>query len=253
MIEVRHLYAGYDDRTILEDISIRFEPGKLTMILGPNGSGKSTLIRTMLGILRPISGQVEIDGRSLQDLDASERAGLMSAVMQMNAVPNMSVFQYVLHGRFHTLSWPRRYRKPDVEKAQKALEQMGIENLGSRSMDEISGGERQKAALAQAICQDTPILFLDEPGTWLDAGSQFELYRSARNLASRNRTVIMISHDLPAALEYGDRMIVLHEHHKVFDGTADELLKSGLIQTVFRVGIGQCIDRKKRRYFYTEN
>lgn len=252
MIELRHLYAGYDDAAVLEDLAMQFEPGTLTVILGPNGCGKSTLLHTMLGVLKPLSGTVEIDGKNVQSMSAAERAKKMSAVMQMSSVPSMSVFQYVLHGRFHDLSWPRRYRKSDLEQAKCALQQMGIFHLANESMAEISGGERQKAALAQAICQDTPVLFLDEPGTWLDASSQFELYRMAKRLAHQGRTVIMISHDLPSALEYANRVLVLSQHRKVFDGLPDELVHSGLIQKVFNVEIGECMHNGKKHYFYVQ-
>ncbi|OLU39071.1 ABC transporter ATP-binding protein [Ileibacterium valens] len=251
MIETRDLTLGYDGNSVVQDINTKFESGKLTLILGLNGSGKSTLLKTLMGILKPIDGSVLIDGENLENLSIQQRAKKMSAIMQSQKVPSMSVFQYVLHGRFHDLSWPRRYRKKDRLLTLKALKAMGIEELADCRMDEISGGQRQKASLAQALCQDGDIVFLDEPAAYLDAASQFDLYKKAKNLAHKQKkTVIMISHDLPAALENADEVRILHQGKLYFSGTPEEFIQADISSEVFGLEIIEEMIQGKKRYLY---
>lgn len=252
MIELKNLSAGYDEEPVIEDVNTSFEPGKLTLILGKNGSGKSTLLKTMMGVLEPAQGTVEVDHKDLDSMNTLERAAKMSAVLQNQNPLSMSVFQYVLHGRFHRLKWPRKYSEEDRQEAWKALEKMGIEHLADAGMDEISGGERQKAALAQALCQNGEILFLDEPAAYLDASSQFDLYKKARDLAHKeNRTVIMVSHDLPTALEYADEVRILNDHHLVFSGTPEDFVASKLAKKVFGLNIIEKQIEGRKRYLYS--
>lgn len=236
MVEAEKLTVSAGGRQILHEVDARFEDGKLNLIIGRNGSGKSTLLKAMLNDdSLQISGTLNLDGLSVTEMNPLKRADKISAVLQNPGVPEMSVFQMVLHGRFHRLPWPRRYRSTDRQAALDAMKEMGIEALSGRMMNEISGGERQKANLAQALCQDTPTLILDEPGTWLDLSSQFEMMERARKLSAQGRCVIMVSHDLAQALEYADHLLVLDRGRKVFEGTAEEFLKTDLIESVFHL------------------
>lgn len=236
MIEVRNLSGGYGDEDILHHISHSFQDGKLSIIIGKNGSGKSTLLKAMTGSLDS-EGEVLIDGLSSENLSPVEQASHTALVLQNRSVPEISVLRLVLHGRFHLLSWPRRYRKVDFEKADEALREMGIEELKDRDASELSGGQRQKAYLAQALCQDTRNILLDEPASFLDPASQFEMMEKAKELADNGKCVIMISHDLPMAVSYADEIVLMDEGKIVFSGTPEQLLESKMVEEIFKVSL----------------
>lgn len=177
MIELRHITAGYGGEAVLRDFSVRFSPGKITGILGRNGCGKSTLLKTAAGLLRPMSGEVLVDGRSLGDYAPKELARQIAVLPQSREVPAITVESLVMHGRFPYLGFPRKPRPEDRQAVQRAMEQAGVEALRQKALSALSGGERQKVYLAMVLAQDTPVILMDEPTTYLDINHQFELLR----------------------------------------------------------------------------
>ena len=208
MLEIRNLTAGYGGEPVLEDICLTIPRGKLTVIAGPNGCGKSTLLKAVAGIL-PAEGKVLLGGQELQDLSSRERARRIAYLPQNRQIPEITAGRLVLHGRFPYLSYPRRYRRSDEEIARKAMETLGIWDLADRNLNALSGGQRQKVYIAMALAQDTPVVLLDEPNTFLDISHQKQMMDLAGQLASAGKSVVMVLHDLPLAMEYADVLAVL--------------------------------------------
>ena len=165
MIECSHLSTGYGKCTVLEDLSVTFEKGKLTGIIGVNGCGKSTLLKTILGILPATSGEILLDDTPLSALSRPQISQKLAYLAQGKGIPDMTVFQMVLHGRFPHLHYPQTYSDHDRELARQALERVGIPHLAEESLTKLSGGMRQTAHIAMALAQNTDYILLDEPTT----------------------------------------------------------------------------------------
>lgn len=247
MIELLHMSAGYGRQVILKDISAVFEKGKITCIIGPNGSGKSTLLKALVGVLPDVNGQILLDGAELKRMDAGSIARKIAYLAQGRSVPDMSVEQLVLHGRFPYLSYPRRYRKQDREIAVQAMQQMGIEDLAEKKLTVLSGGMRQSAYIAMALAQSTDYILLDEPTTYLDIANQMQLMKTLKELAENGKGIIAVLHDLTLAMEYADRILLLKDGIQMMDAVPDAVLKSGIIQDVYGVSLKRTTDG---HYYY---
>lgn len=249
MVEVKHLTAGYPGNTVLKDISLTFPAGSVTVVAGPNGCGKSTLLKAMAGILSA-SGDVELNGENLLALSARHRARKVAFLPQSRSVPEITVRRLVLHGRFPYLSYPRQYGKKDHAMAEAAMEAMGIADLADRPLASLSGGQRQKAYIAMALAQDTEIVLLDEPTTFLDIAHQLQMMDLAKALAAKGKTVVLVLHDLTLALEYTDGLVVMKDGRVVSSGTAENVYQSGCFREVFGVDLGRMQVDGKQKYFY---
>lgn len=249
MVEVTHLTAGYPGNTVLKDISLTFPAGSVTVVAGPNGCGKSTLLKAMAGIL-PASGEVLLNGETLLALSARHRARKAAFLPQSRSVPEITVRRLVLHGRFPYLSYPRQYGKKDHAMAEAAMEAMGITDLAERPLGSLSGGQRQKAYIAMALAQDTEIVLLDEPTTFLDIAHQLQLMDLAKALTAKGKTVVLVLHDLTLALEYADGLVVMKDGRVVSSGTAEDVFRSGCFREVFGVDLSRTEVDGKWKYFY---
>lgn len=236
MLEIRNLSAGYSGNPVLKNISLTIPRGAVTVIVGPNGCGKSTLLKALSGIL-PASGSVELDGRELLTLDRRELARTVAFLPQNRQIPEITVKNLVLHGRFPYLSYPRRYRPEDHRIAHKAMEQMGIESLSDRNLITLSGGQRQKVYIAMALAQDTPVVLMDEPNSFLDIAHQLQLTEHARSLAKEGKTVVLVLHDLSMAMDCADTLVVLQEGQCLFQGSPEEAFRSGNLDRAFGVQV----------------
>ena len=235
MLEVKSLSAGYSDTHVLEHVDFRIPSGKVTVILGPNGCGKSTLLKALCGIIPADSGQVVLDGENILTLPQRQLAQRVAYLAQSRQIPDITVERLVLHGRFPYLGYPRRYRKEDYAIADAAMKTMGAAELADELVQNLSGGQRQKVYIAMALAQDTPVILLDEPTTYLDISHQLQLMQQARMLAAQGKTVAMIIHDLPHAFQTADHMILMQEGKIVADGTPEQIYASGMISSVFGV------------------
>ena len=239
MVEICHLYAGYGNGDVLEDLNLRFPKGRITVILGPNGCGKSTLLKALIGLTPKVRGQIRMEGLDLSTLDTRQVAQKIAYLPQNSRVPDMTVRQLVLHGRFPYLSYPRRYRDQDRQAAEQAMEILGIRELADRPLAQLSGGTRQKCRIAMALAQDAPVILMDEPLSFLDISHQLSLLRLARELADSGRTPVLVLHDLSLALGWADQVILLAEGRIVQTGTPAEILESGALEQVFGVKVHQ--------------
>ena len=237
MIELRHITAGYGGEAVLRDFSVRFSPGKITGILGRNGCGKSTLLKTAAGLLRPMSGEVLVDGRPLGDYAPKELARQIAVLPQSREVPAITVESLVMHGRFPYLGFPRKPRSEDRQAVQRAMEQAGVEAL------------RQKVYLAMVLAQDTPVILMDEPTTYLDINHQFELLRLIRGLGGQGRTVLCVMHDLGQALEVCDEICLVERGTLLAHDTAAAVFDSHAIDRVFGVTSEAVTDSAGQRHY----
>lgn len=235
MLELVNICAGYGKKEILKDVSLSLETGKITCIIGPNGSGKSTLLRVLLGSLPVSEGSVLLDDRAVTAMSQTEFARKVAYLPQGRAVPEMTVEQLVLHGRFPYLSYPRQYRKQDREMAVQAMERMQIEVLAQQKLSELSGGMRQSAYIAMALAQNTEYILLDEPTTYLDIANQMQLMDTCRKLSDEGKGIVMVLHDLVLAVEHADRLIVLEAGKVRAQGEPKTLCASGILDSIYGI------------------
>ena len=237
MLDIRDLTAGYGKRKVLHSLSVGFEAGELTCIIGPNGCGKSTLLKAVLGLIPRTAGDVRLDGESLAGRKRGEIAKRIAYLAQGQSIPDMTVGQMVLHGRFPYLEYPRGYTACDRELARAAMERVGIAHLADEPMATLSGGLRQTAYIAMALAQQTPYILLDEPTTYLDVAHQVHILKLLRELSRDGRGVAAVMHDLPLALSYADRVAVMAGGKMRAVGTPLEILQSGVIREIFGVDV----------------
>ena len=235
MISISDLHASYEGTEILHGISADFPEGRISALIGPNGCGKSTTLRSLVRLVPEASGTFRLDGRDLAGLSRQELARLIAYLPQSRNVPDITVERLVMHGRFPYLSYPRRYRPEDHDKVWEALEAVGLTELGGRKMGYLSGGQRQKVYLAMALVQDTDVILMDEPTTFLDIKNQFEMLNQTRTLAEAGKTVIMILHDFEAVLRYADHVVLMADGNVLCTGSAEDVLRSQHIREAFGV------------------
>ena len=250
MIDIQNLTAGYPGKPVLQDISLTIPAGQVTVIAGPNGCGKSTLLKTLCGILPPGSGIVTVAGKALATYGRQELARTVAYLAQSRQVPDITARRLVLHGRFPYLSYPRRYRPEDLRITQAAMARMGIEDLGDTPLATLSGGQRQKVYLAMALAQDTPVILLDEPTTYLDVAHQLQMMAQAKQLCREGKTVVMVLHDLSQALQSADHLVVLDRGRVIRHGTPEEIYRSQCLEEVFQVHLGRIETNAGWRYYY---
>ena len=246
MIDIKNITTGYGKIDILRELSLSFEKGKLTSVIGPNGSGKSTLLKSLVGILPHGNGDIVIDGENVRNLSRTERAKKLAYLSQEKTVPDMSVEELVLHGRFPYLKYPRGYSEADKKVARLAISRIGIGELSQKPISKLSGGMKQSAYIAMALAQETDYILLDEPTTHLDVAHQFELMKILRTLADDGKGIVTVMHDLPLALSFSDSVAVLQNGKILFFGTPGELIKSDVIKNVF----GVSVSHENSEYYY---
>ena len=248
MLKLSNVHAGYGKTEILHGIDIELSAGELVSVVGPNGCGKSTLLKTATGILTPTEGTLTLQEEPLCGMSTAAAARKIAYLAQGKSTPEMTVGEMVLHGRFPHLSYPRRYGKKDKAIALQAMEHMGISELSERPLSTLSGGMRQKAYLAMALTQETELILLDEPTTFLDISNSISLMNTLCRLREDGKGILTVLHDLPLAMAYSDRVIVMDGGCIVSSGTPEEIFKSGVIGRVFGVEL----IRDKENYYFKQ-
>lgn len=252
MLEIRNLTAGYPGKTVLNRVSMSAPEGKVTVILGPNGCGKSTLLKTLCGILPVAAGEVTLDGQNLLGLSQQLLARKVSYLAQNRQVPDITVQRLVLHGRFPYLSYPRRYRREDYDAADAAMAQMGITDLADTPLQKLSGGQRQKVYIAMALAQNTQVVLLDEPTTYLDVAHQLQMMRQARQLSEQGKTVVMVLHDISQAMQIADHVVLMRGGSIVTAGQPQTVFDSGALDRVFGVKLSRVKTEGGWQYYCEE-
>lgn len=228
MVEIRNLTAGYGGKPVLKDVSLTFPMGQVTAILGPNGCGKSTLLKAIVGLVPPTAGELRTEQPLAQNV---------AYLPQTRRLPEMTAGRLVLHGRFPWLGYPRRYRAEDHAAAKQAMDRLGIGGFADTPLAELSGGTRQKAYIAMALAQNAPTILLDEPTSFLDIGHQLRFLELCRELAAEGRAVVIVLHDLPQALRYADRVVVMKDGEVLTVGAPSKVMSTGILDMVFGVHV----------------
>ena len=252
MLEVKNLSGGYGQKTVLHEVSFSAPDGQITAILGPNGCGKSTLLKMICGVLPAASGSVSLYGQDLRKLPSNRIAQKVAYLAQCRQIPDITVGRLVLHGRFPYLSYPRRYRQEDYRVAKEVMEQLQILDLADTHLSRLSGGQQQKAYIAMALAQDTDVILLDEPTTYLDVSHQLQLLRQAKDLAKMGKHVLVVIHDLSHGLESADRVVLMDGGNAVIEGTPEEVYQSGTLERVFGVKVSRVRLDDEWHYLCTE-
>ena len=219
ILKCENLTLGYDGRAVVENLNFEINSGDYLCIVGENGSGKSTLMRTLLNLQNPISGTIETG----EGLKRTEIGYLPQQTVVQRDFP-ASVWEIVLSGNLSRTGLKPFYSKADKQRALENLERMGISDVTKRCYRELSGGQQQRVLLARALCATKKLLLLDEPVSGLDPKVTAEMYDLIESLNKQGITVIMISHDIGAAVKYATH--ILHIGSEVFFGTKEEYLFS---------------------------
>ena len=237
MIEIKNVSVGYEGKNVLHDINMKFQPGEITVLVGPNGCGKSTLLKSIVGIVSHSAGEILVDGISNQQMSAKELAKKVAYLAQNKKAPDISVMKMVLHGRFAHLSYPRKYRKQDMEIAWRAICWAGLEAESEINVSKLSGGMQQKAYIAMALAQDADTILMDEPTSYLDVVHQLRLMDMAKQLAKEGKAVVMVLHDLTQALQIADKIVVFKNGTILSQGTPEEVCEDKSLEKAFEVRI----------------
>ncbi len=232
-----NLDIAYDDRLIVQNLNIAIPQGKITALVGANGSGKSTILKTMARIMNPSKGSVLLDGKSIHKQSTKEVAKQLAILPQNPTAPDgLTVAELVSYGRFPYQKGFGSMSKDDRHIVQWAIEATGMSDFADRPVDHLSGGQRQRAWIAMALAQETDILFLDEPTTFLDMAHQLEVLHLLQKLNEmNNRTVVMVVHDLNHATRYAHHMIAIKSGVVAGEGTPAEVMTPDIMREVFNI------------------
>lgn len=252
MLRLEHITAGYNKNSVIKDIDIEFERGKITALIGPNGSGKSTLLKAAVDLCEIYEGTVYLNGKDRSRLGNKEFAKHVSYLPQSHSTGAIAVERMVLHGRFPYLSYPRRYGKRDYEYCCHAMEKAGISELKGKKLEELSGGQKQKVYIAMALAGEAQVFLFDEPTTYLDVGYQLELLDIMVQLREQGKTVIVVLHDINYAMGISDRLAVMEQGKILLADTPVNVYESGVISRVFQVETKIFTDTEGKKHFYFE-
>lgn len=219
-ISVQNLDVAYEDKYIIKNMNLEIPKGKITMIIGSNGCGKSTLLKSIARIITPKKGEIKLDGMSLKSQAPKEIAKKMAVLPQSPNVPSgLLVKELVSYGRFPHQKAMSGLKEKDLEMINWAMKVTGIFELANRTVDSLSGGQRQRAWIAMALAQETEILVLDEPTTYLDLAHQLEILMLLKKLnEEENRTIVMVLHELNNATKFADYLVGVKEGEVIFFG-----------------------------------
>ncbi|ROQ41327.1 iron complex transport system ATP-binding protein [Frondihabitans sp. PhB188] len=228
------LRLGYDERVVAEDLSFDVPDGELTVIIGPNACGKSTLLKALARTLKPQAGTVTLDGRPLSSYRSKDVAKRVGMLPQSPIAPeSITVRDLVGRGRFPHQGVFRQWSHADEQAVEAALVATGVAELADRHVSELSGGQRQRAWIAMALAQETELLLLDEPTTFLDIAHQYEVLELCARLHREGRTLVAVLHDLNQAARYATHLVVMKAGVIVASGTPGEVLTAPLVEDVF--------------------
>jgi iron complex transport system ATP-binding protein len=233
-LRAHELTLAYDKHVVTRDLSVEIQDGGFTAIVGPNACGKSTLLRALARMLKPRDGTVLLDGATIGSLPTRDVAKQIGLLPQSATAPDgITVSDLVARGRHPHQSLFRPWSKEDARAVREAMERTDIVPLAGRPVDELSGGQRQRVWLAMALAQETPLLLLDEPTTFLDIAHQLEVLDLCADLHERGRTLVAVLHDLNHACRYATRLIAMRDGVIVAQGAPADIVDAALVEFVF--------------------
>lgn len=256
--QVQNLTVGYDQRIIIDRLTLSLGQGRLTALVGPNGCGKSTLLKSLAHLLTPQNGQVALqDDATLTGLSTKAIARRIALLPQTPLVPEgIRVFDLVAYGRAPHLNAFGQLKERDRERVRQAMTRMDVTGLAARPVSQLSGGQRQRVWMAMILAQETGIVLLDEPTTYLDLAHQYDLLELVREMIDEGRTVITVLHDLNQACRFADELVVMKEGQVMAQGKPEAVMSEPLLAEVFGLdarivpdpesGTPLCVPRVKR-------
>lgn len=229
------LSVGYGGTNVLENVDLAIPTGEITILIGPNGCGKSTLLKAMARILAPSQGSVLLDGKDIHRLDTRSVAAKLGLLPQGPIAPEgLTVRELVAQGRFPHQTLLRQWTRADEDAVNGAMDIAGITDFADRSVDTLSGGQRQRCWVAMVLAQETDLILLDEPTTFLDLKVQVDLMDLLAGLAhQRGRTLVIVLHELSLTAAYADYLVMMKDGHIVSAGTPDDIFTAARLKDVF--------------------
>lgn len=234
-LEARELSLGYDGRDIISGLSLTVDHARVTSIIGPNGCGKSTLLRGLGRLLAPRSGEVLLDGVSMAKQSTRRIAQRVSILPQAPTAPSgLTVADLVSRGRHPRQKWYQQFSLADQSVVDQALQATDMVEMADTPLEDLSGGQRQRAWISMTLAQETEILLLDEPTTYLDLAHQVDVLELVRRLnREHDRTVVMVLHDISLAARYSDHIVAMKDGAVVAQGSPADVITPELLQEVF--------------------
>ncbi len=235
-INIDNVQVKYDNNTIIKNISLEIPKGKITSIIGPNGCGKSTLLKAISAII-PHSGTIKINSIGVQKYTRKNLSKILAFLPQKPSVTNgITVEELVSYGRHPYASRFGTLSKDDYDYIHKAMEYTKILDFKDKNIDELSGGQRQRVWIALCLAQDTDIIFLDEPTTYLDIAHQLEVLELLKDLnQSSGKTIVMVLHDLNQASEYSDFIVALKDGRLIANGSSKDVITANNIRELYNI------------------
>ncbi len=245
MLEFKNVSVVKNGTTLLKDINLNIETGKLTVFIGPNACGKTSLLQTLNGSSKVSKGSIILDGEDYLSLAPKERAKKLSFLPQVHSViPSISVRTLVSHGRFPYLGFSRRSGDEDKRIVSEAMEKTGVSEFSGAGVDTLSGGVRQRAFIAMQLAQQSDLIVADEPTTYLDIPSKRKVVEIYTGLRDEGKTVILVLHELTTALEIADRIVVMKDRKIVKTGSPSEIINSEIPRDIFGVRVRKFSDEE---------
>ncbi|MGG3737407.1 ABC transporter ATP-binding protein [Aeribacillus pallidus] len=236
-LETKSLTLSYGNTIIINELDLKIPKGEITVFIGGNGCGKSTLLRSLARLLKPMNGTVLLEGKAISKLSTREVAKKLAILPQSPTAPEgLTVLQLVKQGRYPYQNWFKQWSEDDEKKVQFALEVTGMKELAERQVDSLSGGQRQRAWIAMTLAQDTDIILLDEPTTYLDMTHQIEILDLLFELNEKEkRTIIMVLHDLNLACRYAHHIVAIRDKKIYAQGKPEDIITCQLVKDVFQM------------------
>lgn len=235
ILTAEHICAGYNNTRILSDIDVVIPKGKISVIIGANGCGKSTLLKTFARLLKSEQGQILLDGKDILTMPSKKVAQVLGLLPQSPVMPaGIKVTDLVMRGRFPYRQIFQNMTEEDFKAVEEAMEIMGITELADRCVEELSGGQRQRVWIALALAQQTDILLLDEPTTFLDISYQLEILDLLTDLnRKRQTTIVMVLHDINLSARYADHLFAMQRGKLIAQGSPQEIITTELMKQVY--------------------
>jgi iron complex transport system ATP-binding protein len=234
-VKTESLSIGYTNNLLFENLNLHIPQGEITVFVGSNGCGKSTLLRSIARLLKPESGSVLLEGKDVNRMSSKDVAKKMGILPQSPVSPEgLTVHDLVKQGRYPHQSWLKRWTEEDTQKVEAAMEATNISDLRDQAVDTLSGGQRQRAWIAMTLAQDTEVILLDEPTTYLDMTHQIEILDLLFELnEKKNRTIVMVLHDINLASRYAHNIVAIKNGEVHAQGKPEQIVTCDLVRSVF--------------------